>query len=123
MTTYAKYLLISTIFRTCANQFYFCYFDIIVNAVITREIAAALDRTNLSDRKSAHFICKTFQTGCRRTYNKCKCYKTSSNEAFAADCGKIMENTQVLEESEWIAYTHFGLWTKRCKTVICAKTP
>ena len=24
VTMYAKYLLISTIFRTCANQFYFC---------------------------------------------------------------------------------------------------
>src|SRR6218665_1121836 len=94
---------------TCANQFYFCYFDIIVDAVITREIAAALDRTNLSDRKAAHFICKTFQTGCRRTYHKSKCYTTSSNEAFAADYGKIMENTQVLEENESIAYPFLSL--------------
>ena len=122
MTMYAKYLLIWTIFRTCANQFYFCYFDIIVNwhlAVITREVAAALDRTNLSDRKAANFICKTFQTGCGRTFYKSKCSTTSSNEASWSFCRRLHRSRKRASRSP----THFSLWTKRCKTCICTKTP
>ena len=88
MTMYTKYLLIWTTFRTCANHFYFCCFDSIVNAVITREVAAALDRTNLSDRKAAHFICKTFQTGCGRNYHKSNAIQRARMkhpEVFVAD--------------------------------------
>jgi len=92
--------------------------------MITHEVGAALDRTNISDGKAAHVFAKHFkqdveeliisQIAIRRAEIK-------HREAFAAEVkvafkplilhwdGKFMENAQVLEQSDSIAYPLLSL--------------
>ena len=82
-------------------------FHIIVNAVITHEVGAALDRTNISDRKATHIFEKHFKLDVEELIiSQCgiRQVQIKHREAYAAEVkvafkrlilhwdGKFMEN-------------------------------
>src|SRR6218665_16489 len=116
----------ATFYNDYAHQIsiLFLLFRIIVNAVITHEVGAALDRTNISDRKAAHVFEKHFKLDVEKlivSQNTIRPVQIKHREAFAAEVkvafkplilhwdGKIMENAQVLEKSDSTAYPLLSL--------------
>ena len=92
--------------------------------MITREVAGALDRTKISDRKVAHVFAKHFKQDVEEliiSQSAIRQAQIKHREAFAAEIkvafkplilhwdGKIMENAQVLEQSDSTAYPLLSL--------------
>src|SRR6218665_1550154 len=116
----------ATFYNDYAHQIsiLFLLFRIIVNAVITHEVGAALDRTNISDRKATHIFEKHFKLDVEELIiSQCgiRQVQIKHREAYAAEVkvafkrlilhwdGKFMENTLILKQSDSTAYTLLSL--------------